>query len=166
MLNWPPGRIIKGTGSFHMYQRIISLTLIAAVFGCPLWCSMGICQCGSGNGAFSETCMASGNVQASCCQPTCCSGECQEAPHPCPPCSSTSDTEGMRCQGICGGAVFESPRQIPEIELRLILSLVPSASEALTTTRQDAIQAYASHECNWQKHRGGSLRLWMMSFQC
>jgi len=151
-----------------MYQRIISLILIAAVFGCPLWCSMGICQCGGGNGAVSEICMASGNVQASCCQPTCCSEGCEEPPSPCPFNSHTPspDTEGMRCQGICGGAVFESPCQIAGVELRLVLPFVPSDDDALTTTRQDTFPTFDSHECNWQKHRRGSLRLWLMSFQC
>ena len=158
---------MRGNWSIPMDRRFISLALIAAIFGCPLWCSMGVCQCGGGSWAASKMCTASGDTQA-CCQPTCCSGVCEAAHSPCASGRNTPDpdSEEMRCQGICGGAIFESPCQVPPVELSLFLPLIPNDHDALVATQQDPVPAVHSDECNWQKHRGGSLRLWLMSFQC
>ncbi len=101
-----------------MFNRVISLILIAAVFGCPLWCSMGLCQCSSEITAL--------NAPAS----DCCCGPIVNAdtsgysttetpgPEPAP--------ESLRCQGICGGAVFESPYRVPGAEFCQLFSCLDS----------------------------------------
>lgn len=143
-----------------MFNRIISLALIAAVFGCPLWCSMGFCHC-SGD-------MMKVSAKAdSCCQPSCC-GTASESKTPPAPGAETPDSnpEGLRCQGICGGAVFESPCQLPAAELCRFLSCVDSDASLLLAKQHSIVRNSDFPEFPRAENQGRSVRIRLMSFQC
>jgi hypothetical protein len=146
-----------------MFNRIISLILIAAVFGCPLWCSMGICECTGGANA------AMINVKLDqCCQPPCCTNVTETTRES--RSSSTDDPqpkpEGLRCQGICGGAVLESPCQIPAVELCQFSPVLNNVQYRLLATQLCEFREPDSPDYNRSENRGRSVRIRHMSFQC
>ena len=145
-----------------MFNRIVSIALIAAVFGCPLWCSMGMCQCdGEPTRVQVETTLPS------CCTPPCCSASADPGNSPshsdesCPQRKSDS----LRCQGICGGAVLESPCQLPALELCLRLSGVDNQLCLLTRSQCGTLEPDFP-ECVRGKNQGRSIRIRQMSFLC
>ncbi len=146
-----------------MFNRIISLILIAAVFGCPLWCSMGICQCTGGPN------IAMNAVKSGLCgTPPCCTGVTQPTHEPSS--SGTGDPqpkpEGLRCQGICGGAVLESPCQIPAVDVSLFSPMLNSVQDRLLSPKLCGFREPDFPDCNRSENRGRSVRIRYMSFQC
>lgn len=145
-----------------MFNRIISLILAAAVFGCPLWCSMGICQCSGGAIAAKNS-----EETGQCCQPPCCTAgqKPQELRWP-----SNGDPqpepEGLRCQGICGGAVLESPCQIPTAGLCQFLPALKIVQHWLQATQQCEVRGLSFPDDNRSENWGRSVRILYMSFQC
>ena len=139
-----------------MFHRVISLILIAAAFGCPLWCSVGLCRCSA------ETTALDGPVSECCCGATTdadTSGSSRkETPEP--------ESESLRCQGICGGAVLESPYRVP----------VADFCQFLTCLESKGYLAFAREHCfDWKagipeipraENEGRSVRIRLMSFQC
>ena len=152
-----------------MYTRIISLILVAAVLGCPLWCSMGFCQCSPNTiaGARSIAGALSGDTD-NCCQPPCCAGATRTAqeshspngrgPHP--------EPDSHRCQGICGGAVLQGPCQVSASELCQFLPALKRVHYCLQVTQQRKIRASRLPNDNAPANRGRSVRICYMSFQC
>jgi len=143
-----------------MFHRTISLVLVAAVFGCPLWCSMGLCQCSG------DVTTIAGKV-SECCQPTCCSvkveSETATPPGTAPP---DSKPESLRCQGVCGGAVFESPCELPAVDLCRYLNCVDNDAPLLLAREHSVVRQPDSPEFQRAENEGRSVRIRLMSFQC
>ena len=147
------GRTYEG---LLMFNRVISLILIAAVFGCPLWCSMGLCSCSSEitalNGAASE----------------CCCGNAVDADTSGLPRKGTSEPEpeGLRCQGICGGAVLESPFRVPVADFCQFFNCLESKAYLSYAREHCFDRKAATLQIPRAKNEGRSVRIRFMSFQC
>ena len=143
-----------------MFNRIILLALIAAIFGCPLRCSMGFCPCSGDMTSLAEK-------VDSCSQTTCC-GTASEPKTP--PSLGTeapdSNPEGLRCQGICGGAVLESPCQIPAADLCRFVNCVDNDASLLLAKQHSIVRKSDFPEFRRAESQGRSLRIQLMSFQC
>ena len=143
-----------------MFHRIISLLLIAAVFGCPLWCSMGICQCSGGMTTLAEK-------VSECCQPTCCGCTfASKTATTSEPETPDSKRKNSRCQGICGGAVLESPCELPAVDLCRFLNCVDNDAFLLLAKDYRVVQTPDCQEFLWAENQGRSVRIRLMSFQC
>jgi len=145
-----------------MFNRIVSIALIAAVFGCPLWCSMGMCQCdGVQSSVQVETTLPH------CCTPPCCSATAETGDSPCHSDNSCPQRkpDSLRCQGICGGAVVESPCQLPALELCLLLPTNDDHHSFLTRPRCGVLEPDFP-DCIRGKNQGRSVRIRQMSFLC
>ena len=164
MINPVRQRIIGCLERITMFNRLISLALIVTVLGCPLWCSMGFCQCSG------ETTNLTGDV-VDCCKSTCCGTTIEaEATPSQEPKEQGPKSERLRCQGICGGAVLESQCQIPASDLSHFLTCFDKGAP-LRFSREHSVQKgtylrsgipeFPRADC-----RGRSLRICIMSFQC
>lgn len=139
-----------------MFHRIISLLLIAAAFGCPLWCSVGLCCCSA------ETTALDGPVSECCCGATAdadTSGSLRkETPEP--------EHKSFRCQGICGGAVLESPCRVPVADFCQFLNCLESKAYLSYAREHCFNRKAATPEIPRVKNEGRSVRIRLMSFQC
>jgi hypothetical protein len=147
-----------------MFNRFVSLALIAAVFGCPLWCSLGMCQCSVAESRV----VAESKVHVDTNLPSCCSAMADNAD--CPRQTGKSfpqrKSDSLRCQGICGGAVLESPCQLPSVELCLLLSVDDDDDHCFLTKPRCGDFEPDFPECIRGKNQGRSVRIRHMSFQC
>jgi hypothetical protein len=103
-----------------MFARVVTFTIVASVIACPLSCGLGWCHGGA-----------------------CCAVSEQATPH-CPNCAKAprrdqSSTDQDRplpmsdqstCQGICGGAVFEKPCQLAQLDDSFFVPLVNTRDSA------------------------------------
>ncbi len=141
-----------------MLNRIIALSLIAAVFGCPLWCSMGLCKCSA------ETTALNGSAIKCCCgtevdidKPA--SGR-TKSPAPAP------ESDSLRCQGVCGGAVLESRCRVPDAEVCQLLTCVGNSAYLSFSSENRLAFKTGIPEIFGTRYQGKSARIWLMSFQC
>ncbi len=102
-----------------MWNRILSVVLIAAIVACPWWCATGACHAGSCCAAPPSASQDTPTPTRSCCQA---SSDCPTSTGP-TSAGPTSDREGREstppqdsqpCQGICGGAVLEKSVEIDD----------------------------------------------------
>ena len=148
-----------------MLERSISLTLIAAVIACPMWCGNGVCyacrtcdavDCGRGEEP-PASCPLHRAVDCAC------NGSSQEsdpgAPSRCP-------DKGV-CQGVCGGAVIEKLGQLDGIEASLIFRVIGSdgSMDSLLAQRR-AVYAERFCNCGSVKNHGRFVRTLHSSFLC
>ena len=139
-----------------MFNRVISLILIASVFGCPLWCSMGICQCSS------ETTALNGSSSECCC------GTTVDADTPGSTRTETPEPEpeSLRCQGICGGAVPESPYRVPGADFFQFLTSLESHAYLSFPREHCFVWKAGIPDLHGAENQGRSVRIRLMSFQC
>ena len=142
-----------------MFSRAVSLTLMAAIIACPMWCGSGSChagQCCSAEQTSDRACSVHGT---DCC---CCEESLPDSDRHCP-CESPRESS---CQGVCGGAVFEKPRELNDVFDTFVTPLTDSESPVVARLIECNTQGV---EHRWHPrgdNHGRSLRTLHMSFLC
>ena len=143
-----------------MFDRFVSLLLIAAVIACPMWCDSGVCQCcapvgWSAEGDSPKSCSL--NEAACCCERSEQDKE-RDVPRPCP------DTSN--CQGVCGGAVIEKPCELDEADASFLPLLMITDESIVSLQLQIRAVAVEHHCCPGTKNYGRFVRTLHSSFLC
>ena len=163
-----------------MFNRIVSLLLVAVILACPMRCGRGIChagQCCSQEKSSRHSCAARG---ADPCQ---CNGSshedtCSESSHAdqCNECNKSSRDNDRSCpnqppakpscQGVCGGAVVQKPNEFREAADSFFVPMTDTAASLIprmVECKADGVVRY----CHFRSgNYGRSLRALHMSFLC
>ncbi|MBM82619.1 MAG: hypothetical protein CMJ78_18810 [Planctomycetaceae bacterium] len=138
-----------------MYRKIVSLLLMTALIVCPVWCGDGFCIAG-------QCCVdAKHEVPSSTVAPCCADCDEEHGDLPCP-----SDSGGVSCQGICGGAIVQKPVVLDHRSEDCFQPLI--VDEAFSTARlTDCLnERTEQHCCGSGPNQGRSMRTLHMSFLC
>jgi hypothetical protein len=145
-----------------MSPRIVSLVLIAAIIACPLWCGNGLChagQCCADDACplIEQVCPIHDTAQC-CCETSSSRENSPRGPRRC---------QNKACQGVCGGAVFEKPIELPDastdaFSLPLIVISIPFALQPAEHRLLGVEDLPLCHKGN----HGRLLRTLHMSFLC
>lgn len=146
-----------------MLDRLVSLVLIVAVIGCPLYCGSGVCHadqcCAAGECNIEEqtpvSCSAHGAAD-------CCCENSSEAPDQDPP---SRCPDASTCQGVCGGAVLESSSELDEPDLSFFLPIVDDDSIVSTLAHSRSVDP-GNNRCLSAKNHGRVVRTLHSSFLC
>ncbi len=145
-----------------MVNRSIAIVLILAVLACPIWCSVGLCQClhcGTMENSSSKIgCAIEGSAQRCCCCQQESSNNDEQIPSRCPRESS--------CQGVCGGAVFEKPCELTAVEAACV-PLPALCDDLQPRGLTAALCGHRGYElCGDDPLDGRRLRILYQSFLC
>ena len=141
-----------------MFDRLVSMLMIAAVIACPMWCSNGVSGCcAAGECSIDEATDLCLLHKAA----TCCCENTQEKEDQDVPCPDESN-----CQGVCGGAVFEKPCELDGAEASASLPFLDtneSIGILLTRIRDVGVE---HHCCSSSRNHGRFMRTLYSSFLC
>ncbi len=149
-----------------MTARIVSLVLIASVVACPLSCGSGIChagQCcavdGSDPGRQCAKIAGTRHAVADC---DCCDIPSHERDeHGPPPCRGKT-----KCQGICGGAVFEKPHELATANVFFLPQLHSDDDTFVSLLSVRRTNGFEITECVSSGNQGRFVRTLYMSLIC
>ena len=141
-----------------MFARTVSLVLTVAIIACPMWCGNGLCHAGwccSPEQSSHQPCPVHGTAR--CCGDTGSPDSKDDCPGEAPGKSS--------CQGVCGGAVFEKPRELNDGTDSSVLPLV-TAETPVACQLAECRTHGGEHFLRCGGNRGRFLRTLHMSFLC
>ena len=146
-----------------MFDRFVSLVQIVAVVACPMGCGEVVCCGGQGSITYecsSETEPALCPVQgiAECCRGDSTQDQHRETPSGCP--------DRTSCQCVCGGAVFEKPRELDGIDASCFLTLMDGDGTMMSLLSHFRTTGAEFQGCVGARNHGRSLRTLHMSFLC
>ena len=141
-----------------MFDRLVSLLLIAAVIACPMWCDNGVCGCCAADecGMEEATNLCPVNESA-----TCCCDESHEKEDRDVPFHDVSN-----CQGVCGGAVFEKPCQLDDADASVFLPLLDTDESIGILFARIREVGVEHHYCSTSRNHGRFMRTLNSSFLC
>ena len=147
-----------------MFNRLISLVLIAAVIACPMWCGNGVCPahqcCAAQECSLDEQSLAScpqhGTVD--CCRENSSEEHDEDAPCRCPDTST--------CQGVCGGAVFEKSCELDGPDIPFFLPMIENDGSIVSLLAHFRTVGAEHHHCLSARNHGRFVRTLHSSFLC